>query len=63
MTPCKKKLRLFGIAEKWRKYMRLTIDEKEKIIRLTEGSELGVNKTWQNCAFLKARFTIGTKLT
>ena len=41
----KKKLGHLGVSEKYQRRMRLKVSEKEEIIKLVEGSDLGVNRT------------------
>jgi len=62
MTPCKKKLGVFGIDEKWRKYMRLSVQEKQEIINLVNRSDLGVNRTLKQLGVNKSTGS-GTTLT
>ncbi len=60
----KKKLAILGINNKWRKYMRYSRSRKRR--NHPPGGPLrtgGEQNLASNCAFLKARFTIGTKLT
>ncbi len=56
MIPSKKKLRILGIEEKWRKYMRLSVAEKQEIIILVDQSDLGVNRTLKQLGIHKSTF-------
>lgn len=51
-----KKLGLLGIDEKWRRYMRLSVQEKQEIIHLVDHSDLGVNRTLRQLGVNKSTF-------
>ncbi len=44
------------MSENWKKYMRISVAEKQEIIQLVDRSELGVNKTLQQLDIAKSTF-------
>jgi hypothetical protein len=54
-----KKLGHFGLTEKFMKYMRLTVSEKQEIIQMVTRSEIGVNRTLRALESTKVLFAIG----
>ena len=52
----KKKRGNAGLTDKFKKYIRLTISEKQKIIHMVVRSEIGVNRTLREIGINKSTF-------